>query len=261
MVEVVKDREALAQNFARTMADTVTENNKADKPTRFIMPVGPTGQYRIFADICNKESIDLANFHMFNMDEYVGNDGANLSAGHPFGFAGFLEKNFYSLVEPRYNLNMDQMHIPDARDPAAYTKLIESVGGIDVCFGGIGINGHIAFNEPTEYWQRMSGEEYKALTTRVIKVTTATIVTNSIFGTGGDLGAVPALAVTVGMKEILASRKIRFYLDWPWQRYPLRYTLFGEKSPMFPATFLRDHHDVTITITESVAEEPTLEPE
>lgn len=261
LIEVVKDNEALAGHFARTMADAVIANNKKGEPTRFIMPVGPTSQYRIFAQICNEEKINLAGFHMFNMDEYVGMDGANLPKDHPFSFANFVNKDFVSLVEPDCNLNREQMHIPDARDPTSYTKIIEEAGGIDICFGGIGLNGHIAFNEPLNYWEVMKNEEFRNLPTRVIKITMSTIATNSIFGTGGNLSAIPPFAVTVGMREILSSRKLHFYLDWHWQRYPLRYTLFGPVTPMFPSTFLREHPDMTITITENVAQEPSLCPE
>ena len=63
------------------------------------------------------------------------------------------------------------------------------------------------------------------------------------------------------MKEILASRKIHIYLDWHWQRAPLRETLLGPATPMFPASLIREHPDVVITITKDVAQPPSLEPE
>jgi glucosamine-6-phosphate deaminase len=260
-LQIVKDKETLAQHFARAMVDAVVKNNALNRPTRLILPVGPTGQYRIFTQLCNQQKIDLSRLHVFAMDEYVGDDGKNLSDDHPFGFSRFLQKNFFSRIDPGCGLNLAQMHIPDAKRTDEYSRMIEAVGGIDICFGGIGINGHIAFNEALDPWEAMSNEEFKRLSTRVIKVAATTKVINAVFGAGGNLRAIPNLAVTIGMKEILAGRKIYIYLDWPWQQQVLRNTLSGPITPMFPAGFLQEHPDVTITVTEDVAREPTIEPE
>lgn len=260
-LQIVEDRNEISRHFARAIADIIKTNNALRKPTRLIMPVGPTGQYLIFANICKTELIDLSNLHMFNMDEYVGSDGHNLPTDHPFSFSCFLRENFYNIIDSKCNLNLDQMHVPDAKNPSAYKKAISDIGEIDICFGGIGINGHIAFNEALDYWELMSNEDFKNLTTRVVKLATTTKVVNSIFGAGGDMKAIPNFAVTIGMKEIFASNKICIYLDWFWQKQVLRNTISGPVTPMFPASFLQEHPDVTITITKCVAEEPSLKPE
>jgi glucosamine-6-phosphate deaminase len=258
---VVKDRAAAAEHFAGTMVRAIQANNQSGFPTRLIMPVGPTGQYCLFVEKCNELRLDLSRLHVFNMDEYVGDDGCNLPESHPRSFIRFLRRHFYAPIAAECRLNLQQMHIPDARDTGGYSGAIEAVGGIDVCFGGIGINGHIAFNEALDYWELMSNEAFKQLPTRVIRLAATTKVINAVFGTGGNLQAVPNLAVTVGMKDILKSRKIVFYLDWFWQKQVLRNVLFGPITPMFPASFLRDHADVTLVVTQSVAEDPGVEPE
>ena len=258
---VVKDKEEAAEHFAATMVQAVQANNLLNLPTRLIMPVGPTGQYRLFVEKCSELRLDLSCLHVFSMDEYVGDDGCNLPESHPLSFIGFLRRHFYSPMAPECRLNPQQMHIPDARDTAAYSPTIESVGGIDICFGGIGINGHIAFNEALDYWELMSNEVFRQLPTRVIRLAATTKVINAVFGTGGNLQAVPNFAVTIGMRDILNSRKIIFYLDWFWQKQVLRNVLFGPITPMFPASFLREHPDVTLVVTESVAEDPSVEPE
>ena len=158
------------------------------------------------------------------------------------------------------NLNLDQMHIPNARDLTGYTKAIADVGGIDVCFCGIGINGHVAFNEATDYWELISNDNFKNLSARVTKIAATTKVINAVFGTGGNMQAVPNFAVTVSMKEILASSKVCIYLDWFWQKQDLRNTLFGPVTPMFPASFLQEHPNVTITVTNDVAKVPCSVP-
>ena len=258
---VVKDKEEAAEHFAATMVQAVQANNLLNLPTRLIMPVGPTGQYRLFVEKCSELRLDLSCLHVFNMDEYVGDDGCNLPESHPLSFIGFLRRHFYSPMAPECRLNPQQMHIPDARDTAAYSRTIEGLGGIDICFGGIGINGHIAFNEALDYWELMSNEVFRQLPTRVIRLAATTKVINAVFGTGGDLQAVPNFAVTIGMRDILNSRKIIFYLDWFWQKQVLRNVLFGPITPMFPASFLREHPDVTLVVTESVAGDPSVDPE
>ncbi len=258
---IVRDKEAATEHFARTMVQSVQENNQLNLPTRLIMPVGPTGQYRRFVEKCGELRLDLSRLHVFNMDEYVGDDGCNLPESHPLSFIRFLRRNFYLRMAPECRLNIQQMHIPDARDTAAYSRAIEDVGGIDICFGGIGINGHIAFNEALDYWELMSNEAFRQLPTRVIRLAATTKVINAVFGTGGNLQAVPSFAVTIGMRDILNSRKIIFYLDWFWQKQVLRNVLSGPITPMFPASFLREHPDVTLVVTESVAEDPNMEPE
>ena len=258
---IVKDKEAATDHFARTMVQAIQANNQLNIPTRLIMPVGPTGQYRLFVEKCNELRLDLSHLHVFNMDEYVGDDGYNLPESHPLSFTRFLQQHFYGQIAPECLLNLQQMHVPNARDTAGYSRAIEDVGGIDICFGGIGINGHIAFNEALDYWELMSNEAFKQLPTRVTKLAATTKVINAVFGTGGNLQAVPNFAVTVGMRDILNSRKIIFYLDWFWQKQVLRNVLFGPITPMFPASFLREHPDVTLVVTESVAEDPSVEPE
>ena len=258
---IVKNKEEAAEHFAATMVQAVQANNQLNMATRLIMPVGPTGQYRLFVRKCNELRLDLSRLHVFNMDEYVGDDGRNLPESHPLSFLGFLRRHFYSPMAPECRLNLQQMHIPDARDTAAYSAAIDRVGGIDICFGGIGINGHIAFNEALDYWELMSNEAFRQLPTRVIRLSATTKVINAVFGTGGNLQAVPNLAVTVGMRDILNSRKLIFYLDWFWQKQVLRNALFGPITPMFPASFLREHPDVTLVVTESVAGDPSVEPE
>ncbi len=133
------------------------------------MPVGPTGQYRLFVEKCSELRLDLSCLHVFNMDEYVGDDGCNLPESHPLSFIGFRRRHFYSPMAPECHLNPQQMHIPDARYTAAYSRTIEGVGGIDICFGGIGINGHIAFNEALDYWELMSNEAFKQLPAGMIR--------------------------------------------------------------------------------------------
>jgi glucosamine-6-phosphate deaminase len=136
-------------------------------------------------------------------------------------------------------------------------NLIDARGGVDVCFGGIGINGHVAFNEPPEPGENISVDEFAALPTRVLSLTRETRTINSVT-VGGEIAVVPRRAVTVGMREILASRRLRFYCNRPWQSAVVRRVLHGPLTAECPASLFRRHPDAMITMADYVAAEPNI---
>jgi glucosamine-6-phosphate deaminase len=145
---------------------------------------------------------------------------------------------------------------PDPRDLGAVARAIERFGGVDVCFGGVGITGHVAFNDPPEPGERVSLEEFRSRATRVVRLSRETLVINSVTAARGNLDRIPRLAVTVGMQEILASRKVRLYMNREWQTAIVRKLLHGPVTPAVPASLLQEHPDVRVTIAECVAEAP-----
>src|SRR4030095_1782728 len=136
---------------------------------------------------------------------------------------------------------------PDPSNLSAIQQLIEQRGGVDVCFGGIGINGHLAFNEPPEPHETMTVEQFAALPSRTLDLTRETRTINSVT-VGGELAVIPRRAVTVGMKEILASRRLRFYCNRLWQSGVIRRALHGPLTAECPASFLRTHKDACVRI-------------
>ena len=260
-VKILKNREAISDVFARTISDKIIENNEKKQNSCFIMPVGPIGQYRKLARIVNREEIDVSNLYFFNMDEYVGKDGRNLSASHPFSFTCFVKTEFLDLIDKGRGLRKENFYLPDAQNVKAISQAIEKAGGVDICFGGIGLNGHIAFNEPPESYEGWTDESFAQAPVRVVKLAATTKATNAIFGTGGDLKMVPDYAVTIGMKEILASRQIQIFLDWPWQTRIVREAIHGPVTRFCPASYIQLHKNVVITMAECVAEKPRIKPE
>ena len=255
-VETAGSRDDVAWHFAWTMARTIRKHNAEGRRTVFILPVGPTGQFSRLAAICNAEGISCRDLVVINMDEYCLADGSPVPPDHPYSFRGFMEREFYPLLDEDKGVRAEHRHIPDPAAPEETGRLIEEFGGVDVCFGGIGMNGHVAFNEPPEPGSDVTDEQFRALPTRLLDVSRETRVVNSIY-CGGDLEGVPPKCVTVGMKEILASRRLHFYLDWPWQQAPVRRTLHGPVTRHFPASFLQTHRDCTITMADYVAQRPT----
>ena len=123
-------------------------------------------------------------------------------------------------------------------------ELIEKNGGIDVCFGGIGIHGHVAFNEP-EVGVSNSGP-------RLVDLNDFTTTINAVrSGVGGNLECFPRRAYTLGMQQILGARKIRLYCrngcEFDWANTILRLALLGEVGEDYPVTHIRSHSDYVIT--------------
>ena len=251
-VEVLDTPEDIYNDMARVMANKIKEHNLSGKTTTFILPVGPTGQYRRLARICNLEGISCRNLITFNMDEYCAFDDSPVPANHPMSFRGFMERDFFALLDDDKKVKDKNKFFPDPKDLELIARNIEKAGGVDICFGGIGINGHIAFNEPPA-GKQPDPEKFKNWGTRTLDITKETVVVNSIYGAGGDLEAIPPRCVTIGMKEILASRELHFYLEWPWQSAVVRKAVHGPVTPAFPASFLQTHPNCTITIASCVA--------
>jgi len=261
-VEVVADKEALAVSFAETVMSFVREQNSGDSRSVVIMPVGPTGQWKIMGEIAERENIDLSQFCIVSMDEYLMPDGITpVPESDPFSFAAFIKRNFANSTAERCGFSMDNWVAPDPADLGKVDRKIEEWGGVDIAFGGIGLNGHLAFNEAPCGGEDWTEEDFANSSVRIQKISETTRATNSIFGTGGNLDMVADYAVTIGMKQILGAKQVHVYLDWPWQRYMLRRALLGPVTMQFPASLLQDHSDVVFTVTEEIAKAHEVVPE
>ncbi len=256
-VRMVRDAQALAEDMARAMAEIVSRTAATGRSATLIVPVGPVDQFPALADIVNRQRLSLRDVVLINMDEYLTDDDRWLSVEHPLSFRGFMDRSFYGRLDPALAPPPEQRVFPDPHNPQAVQRLIEARGGVDACFGGIGINGHIAFNEPPEPGAAMTSEEFASLPTRVLSLARETRTINA-HTVGGSIDVVPRRCVTVGMREILASRQLRFYCNRPWQSAVVRKVLFGPVSPECPASFLRTHADAELTITEQVASRPEI---
>jgi glucosamine-6-phosphate deaminase len=174
-----------------------------------------------------------------------------------------MDRRFYDLLDRRLAPRVENRVFPDPRDLAAVQQLITARGGVDCCYGGVGINGHIAFNEPPEPAAEgrtppLTLEQFANLPARVLDLARETRTINSVT-VGGDISVIPRRAVTVGMREILAARRLRFYCNRPWQRGVVRRLLHGPVTPSCPASLLRLHAAAELTIASYVAELPDIQ--
>ena len=261
-LETVADGEQLTARFAADLHDEYVAAKQAGRQkVVFIVPVGPVGQFERFAARCNAESLSLADLVVINMDEYLTADGSDfIPTSDPLSFRRHMDERFYGLLRPDLAPPPAQRLFPDPGDLAAVPRAIRQFGGVDVCFGGVGITGHVAFNDPPEPHETLSIEAFAALPTRVVTLSRETLLINSVTTCRGNIDRIPKLAVTVGMQEILGSRKVRLYLNRPWQSAIVRKILHGPVSERVPASLLQRHADTRFVITAEVAElpEPTL---
>lgn len=261
-VNVVGDRDALTAAFATDLLDCFLAAKAAGRAkVLFIIPVGPVGQYDLLAARCNDLGQSLRDLVIINMDEYLTPEGhALISTDDPLSFRRHMDDHFYNQLDPALAPPPEQRIFPLPDDPDIVGRTIAQHGGVDVCFGGVGITGHVAFNDPPEPDETITTADFAALPTRVVRLSRETVLINSVTAARGNIDRIPPLAVTVGMKEILAARQIRLYLNRPWQNAIVRKALHGPVTPQVPVSLLQDHPDYHLTITQEVTEppEPTL---
>jgi len=231
-------------DMALTMLEEICYHNARGEKTVMIVPVGPTNQYPILAEMVNRLNVSLKNVHFFNMDEYMVDEKRVIAKDHPLSFYGRMKREFYDRVLSDLVMPESQRHFPLPGREEEYDLQIESLGGADICFGGLGINGHVAFNEPPEV-EGVSPNAFASSPTRVLPISRETKTINAYGYQKGDLVGMPQWCITVGMKAILRSRKVYIALNRVWQNGPFKHALFGSESAYVPASLLRRCPNVT----------------
>ena len=126
-IEVLDTADDLAWDMARVMLETVRRNNAAARQTVLIVPVGPVGQYRRFARLANLEKLDLSGLVLINMDEYLDENGRWICQDDPLSFRGFMQREFYDLLQGRSVVPPQNRIFPD---PDAPQRVQEKIDGI-----------------------------------------------------------------------------------------------------------------------------------
>jgi glucosamine-6-phosphate deaminase len=257
-IKVLPSTDAVHRWIARDMVDEVKSNNEHGLPTRWILPCGPTKQYPYFAQIINEEKISLKMVHVFHMDDCLDWQGRPLPLDHPFSYEGWMRRNFYAPIDPEFAIPEEQRHFPSVYDLDQISKKISEVGGIDTTYGGVGYRGHIAYNEPPRSpWYAVTLPEYRASKTRVLHLNEDTLIAVSQRSVGGCSHAVPPMAITMGMKDLLSARRIRIFSDTgAWKQTVVRVLLFGPVTIEYPVTFIQEHPDALLIVDRTTAAPP-----
>lgn len=255
-LEIVDTEDDIYHDMARLMFEEIERNNVLQKNTVFIVPVGPVFQYRRFARLAKMKSLDCSKVYIFNMDEYMLNEHDMLPPSHPLSFHAFMNKEFYQRLEGVSEIPLSHRFFPEPGNEGALYEIMQKLGGVDIAFGGIGICGHIAFNEVPLEDDPITDADFSRLPTRILKLTKETRTINSVTNLGGYIDGIPKWCITLGMKEILSARKIRFYMNREWQKGIVRKICLGPVSKNAPASFFQTHPDAKLTIASYVADAP-----
>ena len=244
---------------AMEVLEVIEENNKKGKTTFMIVPYGPLGPYFRLSYLVNKYNISLKNCVFCNMDEYVTDDFKYISKTDPLSFRGGMDRIFYSQIKDELNVLPCNRYFPDPENPNQVLSLIEKYGVPDMVFGGVGINGHYAFNEPPEAGENCTNEEFLNRQTRVLKVSRETRTINGFMNAGGNFNAIPRYCITVGMKEMFMAKKVRMCMPRDWNAGALRFILSGEVDCHVPCSLFQNHPDAMVYATTEALKAPVPE--
>lgn len=241
-------------DMALTILEEIIENNKKGKSTVMIVPVGPTQHYPILAEMVNRLGVSLKDVHFFNMDEYMVSPTEVIDETHPMSFKQRMNTEFYNRVNPELVMPESQRHFPQPGKEAEYDKMIEELGGVDLCMGGLGINGHVAFNEAAEEGDSITADEFANLNTRVLPISRETRTINAYGYQRGDLAGMCEWCITIGMRQIIEARKIYIALNRPWQNGPFKHSLYDVETGKWPASLLRRNENLQYCVAADIFE-------
>jgi glucosamine-6-phosphate deaminase len=242
--------------MAMEVLEIVEENNKIGKKTVMIVPYGPIGPYSRLVYLIKKRNVSLKNCIFINMDEYLTDDGKYLSMDNPLSFRGGMNRIFYSQLPDELNVLPENRIFPEPGNEKRILEIIEENGGLDMSWGGVGINGHFAFNEPPEPGEVVSNEEFLNRPTRVLAISRETKTINSFMNCGADLNAIPDYCITVGMKEMFMAKKVRMCMPRGWNAGALRKILHDTPTAAVPCSLFQSHPDAVLFAADVALEKP-----
>ena len=210
--------------------------NKPDCVLGLATGSSPVGTYKELIELYKNGDLDFSKVKSINLDEYAGLDGANDQS-----YRYFMNKNLFESV----NIDINNTYVPNGKaadleaEGKAYDQRIVDFGGIDLQLLGIGLDGHIGFNEPDCCFTK---------DTHVVELVESTIKANArFFESEAD---VPRKAITMGMGGIMSAKKILLIANGANKKEILEKAFYGPITPEVPASILQLHSDVTVIYSE-----------
>ena len=237
------------EQLSRWAAEYVIKRINDFNPTpehKFVLglPTGssPVGMYKNLVKANKEGRVSFKNVLTFNMDEYVG-----LPEGHPESYHSFMATNLFNHIDcPKENIHILNGNAEDLEAECAhYEEMIAEAGGIDLFIGGIGPDGHIAFNEPFSSL---------ASRTRQKTLTTDTIIANSRFFEG-DVNKVPKTALTVGVGTVMDAREVMILVNGHAKTRALQAAVEGPVCQAWTISALQQHQHGIIVCDEAATDE------
>lgn len=238
------DYEQLSQWAANHVIERINAANPTpEHPFVLGLPTGssPEGMYAALVKANKEGRVSFKNVVTFNMDEYVG-----LPENHPESYHSFMARNLFDHID----INPKNVHILNGNaedlkaECAHYEQMIQEAGGIDLFIGGIGPDGHIAFNEPGS-----------SLTSRTREktLTTDTIIANSRFF-DNDVNKVPKYALTVGVGTVMDAREVMILVNGHHKASALQAAVEGAVTQWWTISALQMHQHGIIVADEAACE-------
>ncbi|HUY44247.1 MAG TPA: hypothetical protein VMV92_00760 [Streptosporangiaceae bacterium] len=248
--------------FANDLWDEIEGARAAGREISLIVPLGPVGQFPILARRVNEARLPLDHVSFFGMDDWLDWQGRPFPRGHLFSLESRFHSSFIDLIEPDLRPRPGNIIFPT---PLALDRASEELarrGNLAASFGGVGFQGHLAFNEPpASRWTAVTADDLRNSLTRVVPVAIDTIIAHAQRSAGGNVFAVPPMAITLGMRDLLAAPRVRLYMDTgEWKRTILRILLFADADADYPATLVRGHPDVRVVADRQSALSPLAGP-
>lgn len=220
-------------------ADIIAEVVKAKKNAVLGLATGssPVGAYKKLAEYNAKGELDFSSVTSVNLDEYEGLDGSNDQS-----YRYFMNENLFKNI----NIDVNKTYVPNGcasdlvEEGKNYDALIENLGGIDIQLLGIGLDGHIGFNEPDDVFTKE---------THPVELDPSTIEANARFFESID--DVPTRAITMGMGGIMSAKKVLLIANGAAKKDIVEKAFNGPITPKVPASILQLHPDVTVIFSEN----------
>ncbi len=251
------DSAAMGQLMARELVDEIHRHNQSGEVTRAIIPCGPNCWYRPFTELVNREHISLRMLTVFHMDECLDWQGSELPRRHPYCFRGYMEGAFYGPIADDLNVLPENRVWLNARNiDSVQARIAEAA--VDIAYGGWGQDGHVAYNQARRNpYNIITIDDLRNSTIRIQENNPDTLIALAQRTFGSAYQFVPPMSVTLGMKEVLAAKKIRLFSDTgAWKQTALRVALFGPLTVEYPITLLQEHPDTLLTATVETARHP-----
>jgi glucosamine-6-phosphate deaminase len=255
-----KDSQEMGQIMARELVDEIKHKHQSGDILHAIIPCGPTCWYQPFTDLVNQEQVNLQNLVVFHMDECLDWQGRQLPTRHPFNFRSYMIKNFYQPVRPDLAVLEDNRVWLTPENIEEVEKRIDSVN-IDLVYGGIGQDGHVAYNQARRHpYSRIGIDALRNSSVRIQENNLDTMLALAQRNFGCAYQFVPPMSVTLGVRQIFLPKKFGYFTDTgAWKQTALRIALFGSLTEEYPMTLLQEHPDVLITATVETAIHPFSE--
>jgi glucosamine-6-phosphate deaminase len=259
-LRLCRDSAEMGRLMALELIEEVVRNDRDGRETRAIVPCGPMAWYEPFGEIVRERRVSLRRLVVFHMDECLDWQGRPLPSGHPMNFRSVMERVFYAPIPA-------ELAVPEVNRvwlmPSTIDEMAERLAEapIDLTLGGLGQDGHVAFNQARrDPYGQLSIDDLRASTVRIQDNNADTVIALAQRTFGGAYQFVAPMSVTLGVRECLSARRVRLFTDTgAWKQTALRVVLFGPLTPEYPATFLQEHPDAQITATMETARHPIAE--